>query len=238
MGMLKYCVGSSGTCKKPGMVLEHNNVTCAGAAALPSSAFSQAPVYRRPAELWPVTNNAGIENDSVNAAFPKAVIVRTEVVAIVRQRFRRRIVSHIMVSRKSVNMNRRIDLRGNAQVLRRLHGISSLIDKIAAITTNSVQAIDAGNGKFVVRRFLGKVAIAGGSAELRIGQLNEKIFGFPGSGRRHPVLRNSRDDGNAQEARAAARSIAARRKGPLLLFSVEVRLHQMHQVHGNGLGGT
>ena len=87
-------------------------------------------------------------------------MIRPKVLSIIGEGFSSRLVADIMISRNRIHGNRRINLRGNAQVFRGLCSVANLIDEVTANDHKSrMDPIDVGDSKLVLNGFLCEIPV-------------------------------------------------------------------------------
>ena len=94
-----------------------------------------------------------IEHDARDVARAEAVIVGAEALAIDGQRFRRRLVAHVVIARHAVELDLRVELGGDALVFGGLAASPALLIRSPVITTKagfSRLAAAMANSKFAV----------------------------------------------------------------------------------------
>ena len=117
-----------------------------------------------------------IERDSGNVTHAERVVVRPELLAVFRQRFLGRLVSHVVIPRHEEQADIGVQPGGHALEFRDLRRVARRVDQVARHHhERGLQAVGRGHRKLEVGGLLREPFVLGVHPELRVGHLNERL---------------------------------------------------------------
>jgi hypothetical protein len=119
---------------------------------------------------------ARIEHDSGNVTHAEGVVVRPELLAVFRQRFLGRLVSHVVIPGHQEEADVRVQPGGHALEFRDLRRVARRVDQVARQHhERGLQAVGRGHRKLEVGGLLREPFVLGVHPELRVGHLDKRL---------------------------------------------------------------